>query len=420
MKEYFLWLLKTVSLLIIILVVIPVLLAFGIAGMSEGLSEKRIGQIEKAVAVVELTGIIDNSKEVLSELHRHVKDETVEGVVLRINSPGGAVGPAQEIFETINQLKSVKPIVASMDGVAASGGLYAALAASKIYSNPGTITGSIGVIMEIPNLSKLASWAGVEIVTIKSGELKDVGNSFREMQPEERYFLEQTALRQKGAGLPSATKRAELAAVAATPQEVLHCPSRRPAVATAVKQHWRPPNANFMANVAKSDYAASMGDCDFPDTGDPGGYSSGDRDAWWADFRQQSRVAKLTGVVAWGVILTPAHVRDGLSNTYLIGEKAMNPDAYGGVGYGATYELGDNEVAYSGFNRDICRSAHWQPLRDTGGINTGVNFGSNHAAAFGMCLADGSVRWLTYELDPDLHRRLAVRDDGEVISAPGW
>jgi type II secretory pathway pseudopilin PulG len=233
-------------------------------------------------------------------------------------------------------------------------------------------------------------------------------------------FLEQTALRQKGAGLPLATKRAELAAVAATPQEVLHCPSRRPAVATAVKQHWRPPNANFMANVAKSDYAASMGDCDFPDTGDPGGYSSGDRDAWWADFRQQSRVAKLTGVVAWGVILTPAHVRDGLSNTYLIGEKAMNPDAYGGVGYGATYELGDNEVAYSGFNRDICRSAHWQPLRDTGGINTGVNFGSNHAAAFGMCLADGSVRWLTYELDPDLHRRLAVRDDGEVISAPGW
>jgi protease-4 len=80
-----------------------------------------------------------------------------------------------------------------MDGVAASGGLYAALAASKIFSNPGTMTGSIGVIMSVPNFTRLANWAGVDMVTIKSGSLKDAGNMYREMLPEERQYLEETA-----------------------------------------------------------------------------------------------------------------------------------------------------------------------------------------------------------------------------------
>lgn len=193
MKEYFIWLLKTISFLVIVLVVIPILLAFGLGSVSKGIIEQGTDKVEKAVAVVELTGLIDSSKEIVSEIYKNISDDGVEGIVLRINSPGGAVGPSEEIFRTVKQLKEIKPIVVSMDGVAASGGLYSALAASRIYANPGTMTGSIGVIMSIPNFSKLAGWAGVDMVTIKSGELKDAGNMYREMLPEERYYLEQTA-----------------------------------------------------------------------------------------------------------------------------------------------------------------------------------------------------------------------------------
>ena len=236
-------------------------------------------------------------------------------------------------------------------------------------------------------------------------------------------FLEQTTLRQLGAGqTDAARKRADLTQLATAPLAVLHCPSRRPAVITAVKPHWRPPNASFTTLVAKSDYAASLGDCDFPDTGDPGSYATGDNQAWWSEPAQQALIAKLNGVIAWGNAVTPAHVRDGTSNTYLVGEKALNPDCYGGVGFSgsATYELGDNEVAYTGFNRDICRSALWPPLRDTPGLNTGVNFGSAHVGQFAMCFADGAVRWLPYDLDPLIHRRLAIRADGHAGSPDAW
>jgi len=236
-------------------------------------------------------------------------------------------------------------------------------------------------------------------------------------------FLEQTTLRQLGAGqTDAARKRADLTQLATVPLHVLHCPSRRPAVITSVKPHWKPPNANFTSLVAKSDYAASLGDCNFADTGDPSSYATGDNEAWWSEPNQQTRLAKLNGVVAWGNLVTPAHVRDGTSNTYLVGEKALNPDCYGGVGASgsATYEFGDNEVAYTGFNRDICRSAHWPPLCDTPGLNAGVNFGSAHAAQFAMCFADGAVRWLAHDLDPLVHRRLAVRADGQAASPEGW
>lgn len=192
MREYFIWLLKLITLFVLFAVAIPVLIGVAVSISSQGGPEMIVSE-GNTVAVVELTGVIDSSKEILEELHKHIKNDKVKGIVLRIDSPGGAVAPSQDIFSSVRKLKDVKPIVASMGSVAASGGLYAALGASKVYAQPGTLTGSIGVILELPNLTKVAENFGVEMITIKSGKLKDVGNMFRAMTDEERAFLEATA-----------------------------------------------------------------------------------------------------------------------------------------------------------------------------------------------------------------------------------
>ena len=196
MKEYFLWLAKFLTSIVVLVVLVPLALVATVAAVGQIVSGETSGQPtknpKKSVAILELTGVIENSKDVIEQLYKQVKNDKVRGIVLRINSPGGAVGPSQEIYDTIKKLRAKKPIVASMDAVAASGGFYVAMGASKVYANPGTLTGSIGVIMQLPNFQKVADWAGVQMVTIKSGALKDVGNSFREMTPPEREFLEKT------------------------------------------------------------------------------------------------------------------------------------------------------------------------------------------------------------------------------------
>jgi protease IV len=194
MKEYFIWLAKLLTLVVIFFVIVPVLLIATLSATQTALQEK-INESKHTVAVVEVTGIIESSKDVVAELYKQAENKSVKGIVLRINSPGGAVGPSQEIYSAVSKIKAQKPVVASMEGVAASGGLYAALGASKIYCQPGTMTGSIGVIMHLPNFKKVTDWLGVDVVTIKSGELKDIGNSFREMTEGEREFLTKTAER---------------------------------------------------------------------------------------------------------------------------------------------------------------------------------------------------------------------------------
>jgi protease-4 len=191
MKEYFVWVAKLVTLVLVVFLIIPVVLIGSLAAVGSVVSEQ-IGDPKKAVAVIEMTGVIEDSKATLNELNKSIRNKHVKGIVLSINSPGGSVGPSQEIYEAVKRWKQVKPIVAVMGSVAASGGLYAALGASKVLAQPGTMTGSIGVIMQVPNFTKVANWAGVDMVTIKSGKLKDVGNQFREMTPEEQEFLQKT------------------------------------------------------------------------------------------------------------------------------------------------------------------------------------------------------------------------------------
>lgn len=143
------------------------------------------------VAVVELDGIILESEPVVRELRDHQDNPAVRAVVLRINSPGGVVGPTQEIYSQIQRLRNAgKPVVASLGSVAASGGYYVATAADRIYANPGTLTGSIGVVIQMANLEGLLKKVGVDYVVVKSGQYKDIGSFARRMSPEERRILQ--------------------------------------------------------------------------------------------------------------------------------------------------------------------------------------------------------------------------------------
>jgi protease-4 len=146
----------------------------------------------RKLALVRIEGIITDDKDTLDELERYAKNPSVLGIVLRIDSPGGAVVPSQEIYEAINRLRTTygKKVVVSMGTVAASGGYYIASASDKIVASPGTLTGSIGVIMEIPNVEGLLKKVGVESIVIKSGAHKDTGSPLRAMSPEERALLQ--------------------------------------------------------------------------------------------------------------------------------------------------------------------------------------------------------------------------------------
>jgi len=127
---------------------------------------------------------------VIDRLLRLKKDENIKAIVLRINSPGGGVGPAQEIYSELLKLRTTKKIIASMESVAASGGFYIACAAHKIVANPGTITGSIGVIIEFANIEELLGKVGLKSVVIKSGKYKDILSPTRTMTPEDRALIQ--------------------------------------------------------------------------------------------------------------------------------------------------------------------------------------------------------------------------------------
>lgn len=142
------------------------------------------------VGIIEITGIITDSKSVIQNLKRFREDNSIKAIVLRIDSPGGGVGPAQEIFREIRKTVGVKKIVASMGAVAASGGYYIAAGTDGIVANPGTITGSIGVIIRFANFEDLLSKIGLTPVVVKSGEYKDTGSPVRKMTKEEKKFLQ--------------------------------------------------------------------------------------------------------------------------------------------------------------------------------------------------------------------------------------
>ncbi|OGP94294.1 MAG: hypothetical protein A2Z19_06465 [Deltaproteobacteria bacterium RBG_16_54_18] len=142
------------------------------------------------VGVVEITGVISDSRDIIREINTFAQDSGVKAIVLRIDSPGGGVGASQEIYRQVVKAREVKPVVASFGGVAASGGYYVACGAEKIVANPGTITGSIGVVMQFANLEELFKKIGYKGYVLKSGTHKDIGSPLREMTVEEKELLQ--------------------------------------------------------------------------------------------------------------------------------------------------------------------------------------------------------------------------------------
>ncbi len=144
----------------------------------------------EGVGVIEVRDVISDSKPTLEALKRFREDPGIRAIVLRVESPGGAVGPSQEIYAEVLRTAKSKKVVASLGSVAASGGYYAAAAADGIVASPGTITGSIGVVMGFANFEELLKKIGLVPVVIKSGDFKDIGSPVRPMTPPERDFLE--------------------------------------------------------------------------------------------------------------------------------------------------------------------------------------------------------------------------------------
>jgi protease-4 len=143
------------------------------------------------VALVEVEGLIWDADRVVRELEEHLEDPAIRAVVVRVQSPGGVVGPTQEIHDAIRRVRAKgKPVVASLGAIAASGGYYLAVAADRIVANPGTLTGSIGVIMQLAEVEGLLKKVGVQFVVIKAGRNKDIGNFARPMTPDERAILQ--------------------------------------------------------------------------------------------------------------------------------------------------------------------------------------------------------------------------------------
>ncbi|HAM53535.1 MAG TPA: signal peptide peptidase SppA [Nitrospiraceae bacterium] len=171
---------------LVLLVILFLLLALS---ATIALLQKNVPLGEK-VAVVRIEGPIMDSKTTIEEIRDYVKNPSVKAIILRVDSPGGAVAPSQEIYEEVRKAVSKKKVVVSMGSLAASGGYYISAPASRILANPGTLTGSIGVIMEIPNIEGLMGKIGVKTEVIKSGRHKDIASIFRGIGKEERIILQ--------------------------------------------------------------------------------------------------------------------------------------------------------------------------------------------------------------------------------------
>jgi protease IV len=153
-------------------------------------NNRNISFSDNSIAIVEVKGMIVDSDEIIKQIH-YAKDENrVKAVVLRIDTPGGVVGPTQEIYEEIVKLKKIKKVIVSMGSVAASGGYYIAAPANIIFANPGTITGSIGVLMKLANFQSLLDKVGIKSLVLKSGEFKDTGSPVRPITAGDKKILQ--------------------------------------------------------------------------------------------------------------------------------------------------------------------------------------------------------------------------------------
>lgn len=182
---------KTLFIVLIALALLGTFAALGVAVLfSLGDSDRDLSY-GKSVAIVEVRGVIDVADGIVRSLARCRDNSSVKAVVLRVDSPGGGVAASQEIWQAVRRVREKKPVVCSMAEVAASGGYYVACACDSIVANPGSLTGSIGVIMEFPVAEELLRKVGLRFEVLKAGENKDIGSPFRQMRPAERAMLQE-------------------------------------------------------------------------------------------------------------------------------------------------------------------------------------------------------------------------------------
>ena len=153
---------------------------------------ERSGGSGGKIAVVDLDYTILSSGDIVRQFKKFGKDESIKAIVLRVNTPGGGVAASQEMYEIVKRTRDAgKPVIVSMGSIAASGGYYVSCGSSYIVSNPGTLTGSIGVIISLMNFRNLAEKIGIEDNTIKSGDLKDAGNPLRKMNTKDSLYFQE-------------------------------------------------------------------------------------------------------------------------------------------------------------------------------------------------------------------------------------
>lgn len=177
---------------IILLLFIGTLMA-GFGGMMALFNPEAERTAKESILSIDLDGVIIDGKDFLELLRKYRKDDHIKGVLIRLNSPGGVVGPSQEIHDEIKRTREEfkKPVIAYCSAVAASGAYYAAVAADKIYTTPGCMMGSIGVLMEFVNLAGLYDWAKVQRYALTTGQFKDAGAEYKPLTPEQRKLFQE-------------------------------------------------------------------------------------------------------------------------------------------------------------------------------------------------------------------------------------
>ncbi|MGE0528274.1 MAG: signal peptide peptidase SppA [Bdellovibrionales bacterium] len=165
----------------------------GIGGLLSVFSPPEEKVTKASLLGLDLEGVILDGKDILSDLRKYRKKEEIKGILIRINSPGGVVGPSQELNAEIRRTREVykKPVIVFCSAVAASGAYYAAVAADKIITTPGCMIGSIGALMEFVNLEKLYDWAKIHRYSLTTGEFKDAGAEYKPLKPEERELFQE-------------------------------------------------------------------------------------------------------------------------------------------------------------------------------------------------------------------------------------
>lgn len=182
-----------IIIILVILVVLGALLKKGSEFIHSDDDDEKIAVKKNSILQLDLSGVIFNGKKFIKNIKKYKDDKNIKAFVINVNSPGGAVGPSQEIYTEIKRAKeqSKKPFICVTTGIMASGAYYSSVACDKIVVAPGSLVGSIGVIMEFANLEKLYDWAKISRFTITSGKFKDSGNEFRAMRDDEKALFQE-------------------------------------------------------------------------------------------------------------------------------------------------------------------------------------------------------------------------------------